>query len=369
MKRLFFLFLTLLLIGCESIPPGESEKDLPPLSDVVDLACGQHHCCALRKDGNTYCWGNEGANGFELPLYYGSKITTTLPGIKLKSTGSDSCLLKSDQQTITCWYGDFDHNSPPYSQHLNHRVIDFTLKTDSFQNLYYIASNGKLYGIQTHYDWTEYEERDLNAHLIVAGLNHFCYLLKTGETFCWGDNQKNQIKNDDINEIIEPLQIIPSLEVRKISTGDNYTCVLTIDNTLYCWGAIFSDNNQFHELKQSNILDVDVGPHHACLVDMNHQVFCWGDNIDHHFIHSDQKAYNLPTPICRNDSCSQKLKSVRALSLGNRHTCAIMLEEIIDGKEYSNTVHCWGYNRLGELGNNDSEVTYRALPEYVRFEK
>ncbi len=63
---------------------------------------------------------------------------------------------------------------------------------------------------------------------ISLGLNHGCFINSEQKVECWGDNQYGQLD-------------IPTLALKKkivnIASGHHFTCALSQDKVLYCWGA------------------------------------------------------------------------------------------------------------------------------------
>jgi alpha-tubulin suppressor-like RCC1 family protein len=56
-------------VACWGQPAGATPLDdvlvpqrVPGLADIVALAGGWYHVCALRSDGTVLCWGDNGSN-------------------------------------------------------------------------------------------------------------------------------------------------------------------------------------------------------------------------------------------------------------------------------------------------------------------
>ena len=72
---------------------------------------------------------------------------------------------------------------------------------------------------------------------VVAGQNHSCALSEAGAVQCWGDNQYGQI-GDGTKEVRSQATDVKGLSsgVVAISAGQNHTCALKNDGTVWCWG-------------------------------------------------------------------------------------------------------------------------------------
>ena len=105
---------------------------------------------------------------------------------------------------------------------------------------------------------------------------------------------------------------------------------------------------------------VAVGSQHACAVDHTlGGAYCWGNND---FC---QLGDNVST--CSYESSSRRRDDpvrvqgllgtkVASVTVGNKHSCAITVNK---------TLHCWGDNRSGYLGNSNASLSVSAAPVLV----
>lgn len=139
---------------------------------------------------------------------------------------------------------------------------------------------------------------------LAAGGSHTCALKNDGTVHCFGSNSNGQLGNSnniDPSPSANPTPaVVPGLNnVTAVAAGSNYTCALKNDGTVHCFGG-----NYFGQL----------------------------GNGAHFFFSSPTPA---PTRVLG-------LSNITAITAGGLHTCALRS----DG-----TVHCFGNNTFGQLGN------------------
>ena len=76
---------------------------------------------------------------------------------------------------------------------------------------------------------------------------------------CWGDNRKGQTSSP------------PGIH-RQISSGNFFSCAISIEEEISCWGEMEG------EVPEGRFKQVSVGRSHACALDKNGRVKCWGRN-------------------------------------------------------------------------------------------
>ena len=142
---------------------------------------------------------------------------------------------------------------------------------------------------------------------VTAGDAHSCVRYSGGRVFCWGNDQAGQLGDGTT----APTRTM-AVEVRgltapldDVEAGSAFTCALTRDEGVWCWGA-----NDHGQLGDGSGATLSVTP----------------------------VAVDLPSPPT-------------ALAVGSFHACAALE----DG-----TVHCWGRNDTGQLGDGTTEA--RDMP-------
>lgn len=80
-----------------------------PLDNVVQLALGGSHSCALRADGSVRCWGNDsleqlGRNSDARASFEASPVAGLSDAVLLAAGGAHTCALRATGQVV-CWGG------------------------------------------------------------------------------------------------------------------------------------------------------------------------------------------------------------------------------------------------------------------------
>ena len=119
---------------------------------------------------------------------------------------------------------------------------------------------------------------------------------------CWG--------NDYYGQASPPARAFSS-----ISAGPYYSCGITLDGELLCWGTNFSDD----EPPSGSYTSVSVGDDHACALATSGAIACWGWD--------DWGQSSAPSG------------TFRSVSAGEWHSCGVTT---------AGEIECWGWNDNGE---------------------
>ena len=141
---------------------------------------------------------------------------------------------------------------------------------------------------------------------VAAGEAHACGRLATGGVQCWGSNASGQLGNNSFADSALPVNVVGIAVALQVTAGLAHSCARLSDNTLRCWG-----NNGNGQL---------------------------GNN----------STTTSPVPVPVN-----LITGATWLSAGDNHNCA----RLIAG---NGSVHCWGANADGQLG--DASFAQRLVP-------
>lgn len=136
-----------------------------------------------------------------------------------------------------------------------------------------------------------------------AGSRHTCVVSRVGNLYCWGGGESGQLGLGDIEDrgVGENPAEIPAvdtgIDVRAVHAGGGNTCIVTIDDTVKCWG--FDANGILGQPGSGQLGDDEVpadispidlggpvdhmdlsGARHACAVLKDRSLRCWGRNAD-----------------------------------------------------------------------------------------
>jgi hypothetical protein len=135
------------------------------------------------------------------------------------------------------------------------------------------------------------------ATAVAVGADHTCALTSVGGVKCWGDNYHGALGDGTATDRYAPVDVSGLRSgVQAIATGDYFSCALTDEGGVKCWGF-----NRFGQLGD-------------------------GTTRDRH------------TPV----AVAGLARGVAAVAAGSAHACALTS---------AGAVRCWGYNGLGALGD------------------
>ena len=72
---------------------------------------------------------------------------------------------------------------------------------------------------------------------ISAGENHTCAVAPDNTVWCWGDNTEGQLGNGTTTRSFSPVQVVGLSDISQVSAGTYHSCaVRSTDGTVWCWG-------------------------------------------------------------------------------------------------------------------------------------
>ncbi len=197
---------------------------------------------------------------------------------------------------------------------------------------------------------------------IVAGLEHTCARLDTGQVHCWGNNQYGQLGQGHTDTIgdrggeMPPLSVDLGGKAVQLVTGANHACALLDTGNVRCWGQNlygqlgYGDTANIGDDPEDmppdnvnlvgNVTKLVAGTQHTCALFGSGEIRCWGrnnfgqlgygnrDNI------GDEAGEMPPSPVEIGGSVTQ-------IAAGGQFNCALLTSDV---------VRCWGRNQYGQLG-------------------
>ena len=306
------------------------------LVDVVTIAAGNTHTCALRVNGSMSCWGfNDSGQLGGAPLGQVSVasdvqvVTGRSPAISIDGSGSGfgaaghTCALRASGG-VACW------------------GINF---------------NGEITGTDDANVFTVTEATGPPAvaagiTAVEGGFGHTCALTVTGTVVCWGGNRSGQIGNGEESGDPVPPTTVPGLDqVVALAAGFESTCALRADGTVQCWGrgSLGQLGNGTEDratpaevVGLTNVKAITGGATHYCAIRGNGRVRCWGSNA------SGQLGNGATASSVADHVGVNNLSDARTIGAGFSHTCAIRA---------TGNVVCWGSNAAGQLGTGGTAVS------------
>ncbi len=296
--------------------------------DVLQVAAGRFHTCALKSDGAVACWGLGGALGDGSMSQSSVPVeVTTVEGVGLARVTSivagdfHTCALHDDG-AVSCW-GTNDDN----------QMGDGT-------------SVGRINAVRV--DGLE------GVDAIAASQKHTCARQGTS-AWCWGSNEYGQLGDGTRQIRTRPVSVRGLGPVLHIAPGHYHTCAFEGSDRVLCWGRNSSgqlgDGTTTLRIRPevvpglTNVVAISMG-HHSC-VQRADGLLCWGQGSSGEL--GDGSTVNRTSPVVVSG-----IGPVDELFAGGHHNCA----RPVDGD-----LVCWGKNVNGQLG--DGTQTNRSTPVFV----
>ena len=277
---------------------------LTTVGDTVDLAVGDTHACALRREDGLACWGGNafGQLGADVGLSAGVTPLSIMRTLALSASGNTSCVLTKDTDaedsgfSMTCFGANGDGQ----------------------------AGTGASSASAPPTAWALAEGNVLHA---AVGVSHGCAIVDTAETplprvVCWGKNDQAQLGDGSTEDRPAGVALATDAVVQpiQVAVGDEFSCALEGGRTVKCWG----NNN-----------DGQVGANNGDI------------------------RVREPTQVIDPESPALPLRDVLEIAAGGGHACARRMDR---------TVVCWGRNTSGQLGDGTrtsrrSPVVVMGLPK------
>jgi len=186
-----------------------------------------------------------------------------------------------------------------------------------------------------------------DARQIAIGWYGRMVLRASGRVFAWGHGY---FDGSTAKTVAEPEELILAPKAAAIAQGADFHCVLSTDESVWCWG-----DNQSNEIGVPRVVpyeqkpiriasvtgakSVVAGGGHACALIAGGTVSCWGNNSDGQLgdpAHASFAPRTIPA-----------MHDVIEVAAGDKHTCVLLGDR---------SVWCWGRNSYGEVGDGTMEL-------------
>lgn len=196
---------------------------------------------------------------------------------------------------------------------------------------------------------------------VAAGAGFSLALLNDGTIQAWGRNGCGQLGDGSTVQRLSPVPVAGITNARAIAAGAGFSLALLDDGTVWSWGD--NENGPLGDGSTSsrsvpapirtltNARAIVAGPRFALAIHNDGTVWGWGDNENGQLGDGTITERLSPVPVAG-------LANARAIAAGGYDREGHVLALLDDG-----TVHAWGGNEDGELG--DGSTTPRSVPKPV----
>ena len=329
-------------------------------TQVVQLAAGRAHTCALLNDGRVRCWGandqgqlglGDTTNRAAQPPYQNGLVDLGGVATAIAAGADHTCAVMSDG-SLRCW-GANAHGQ------LGLGNTDPLGDNESPGSSATVALGTTVISVSAGGDCT-------------------CVLLADQTVRCWGQNDAGQLGLGHTNTIGDNelptatnAQVSVGGAVSLIATGGRFTCAVLADHlTLRCWGE--NGDDQLGDGLTQNIGDNElpssvaavtlpsgganpsaydanqlvVGVTRACVLSTGaFQFFCWGDNDDGGL--GIEVVGSDPTRLATGYGAFTWSEAPQQMAAGGYFMCL----ELADSE-----FRCWGVNDEGQLGQPNTDT-------------
>ena len=320
-------------------------REVAGLTDIIGVAAGGDHTCALRANGQVRCWGENTHGQVGDGTIAATRPPTTVQGlggvIALALGDEFSCARRADGD-VRCWgRGDFG------------QLGDLGTTDQPTQDSVIASRSCGVSGCTF--------PPLADATDIAAGFQHACALQADDRIRCWGANTFGQLGDGDTNPLPNPQSLLYSMPTvvgsagtiggRSIAAQLAETCARRADGTAACWDSTLTPAavSGF-----TRTLTVAPGTSHKCALRADGLVQCVGRN------QFGQIGNGAGGPFSADVSDPAQglvsgLTDVASIASGQDFTCALRV---------TGSVRCWGRNSFGQLGNDPTPGGFSA----TRFE-
>jgi alpha-tubulin suppressor-like RCC1 family protein len=310
-------------------PDVPSVPDVPIPMDVVQLAAGGSHTCALRSSGTVLCWGSNRVgqlgDGTMGPRRPEPRVVEGVADAVFITAGEEhTCAVRRDG-AVLCW-GLGTHGELGDGRRVSR------------------ATPGPVRGLG-------------EAVQVAGGHNHTCARLRSGEVSCWGSNTSGELGDDASgNDRVVPVMAVGVTDAVQVVAGFSHSCARLTSGRVLCWGRNFESqlgdgtSGNFMRFMATPVRGLDdaaeltSGQFHTCARRSTGTVVCWGSNTNGQVGDGSRSQRAAPVGV-------RSIVDAAGLAAGSNHTCARLM---------GGQVVCWGSNGLGQIG--DGSRTDELLP-------
>ncbi|MGE0550750.1 MAG: Ig-like domain-containing protein [Kofleriaceae bacterium] len=318
-------------------PLGKVIDTASVMDYITDVSAGRYHACAVRADGNVWCWGQGTEGQLGNNLFNNSPNAVEVQGIstyaiQVASGSNHACALLVGG-TVMCW------GLNQYGQLGNNVSIPGTSLATA------VAVSGLTGAVE-----------------ISAGYGNTCARLGDGTVRCWGAGFNGALGNGGTTHSSIPVTVTGVATTRSIGTGVWSSCAVIANSNMMCWGhgaygqmgnsTVTPNNATAVFASGSGYVKAGVGDYTVCAIKSNGVPSCWGYNG------YGEVGDGTTTNPRTSPGAVVGLDTISDMGTGTYHTC---------GLHSDGTAECWGLNSFGALGDGSTTGDSIASPVPVIY--
>jgi alpha-tubulin suppressor-like RCC1 family protein len=204
---------------------------------------------------------------------------------------------------------------------------------------------------------------DARVSVVSMAEEFTCALTDDGRVACWGRNNYGRVgqRIDDATAIwqqqifAEPVWIdiskVQGVTYSALALGSQHACAVAEEKFTVCWGfypsgpsgdgdSLLPTRIETGPLGEEEILMISAGEGFTCALTEESNVICWGSNIYGTLGQGNTLSYSNPVVV-------HLSAQAKELSIGRLHTCAVLITD---------EVKCWGQNSEYQVGSGSATV-------------
>ncbi|MDH5491930.1 MAG: MopE-related protein, partial [Myxococcales bacterium] len=312
--------------------PALSPVSVAGLSDIVALAAGDYHTCAVAASGLIRCWGLNGwgqlGNGDSVSSASPVPVSLLSDATGITGGGNFSCALQASG-SVQCW-----------GQNGNGQLGD----GGTLNSLVPVVVSGLADAVQ-----------------VSAGGTHACARRLGGEIVCWGSGSQGELGDGGVIDRSIPAPVtLPGSIAIDISAGRQHSCAVLDTGSIHCWGqnnvGQLGDGTQLPSLLPvltlgiTDGVEVAAGSEHSCARRASGLTQCWGTGLRGRLGDGNATLSTTPVTVAGGMEAGRRIVEI---GVGDQHACI---------RRSSGEILCWGRNTSGQLGDGTTVPRYTPGP-------
>ncbi|CAL5338454.1 unnamed protein product [Camellia sinensis] len=272
--------------------------------NIVLVACGENHTCAVTFSGDLYTWGDGSHNsgllghGSNVSHWIPKKLSVFMEGIQVSfiSCGPwHTALVTSAGQLFTFGDGTFGA--------LGHGDRGCTCVPTEVESLKGLRTLRVACGVWHTAAVVEVETETSSSGPFESS--------SSGMLFTWGDGDKGRLGHGDKEPRLVPVLVAALVDVSfcQVACGHNLTIALTTTGRVYTMGS--TDYGQLGnpladgkiptcvegKIADSFVEEIACGSYHVAVLTSKTEVYTWGKGANGQLGHGDSDNRNTPTLV------------------------------------------------------------------------